>query len=211
MADAPAPDAPAEGASFVANGNEITFRATVPAPTAQPSQVEFLVSRDSGQDLNGRLSNWFTAVHGAPTGDGAYQGATNSDDAWPNKPGEYSWQAVNPECGAIATDCNGPVRHFTIGALPASAVTSPSQVETFLNKRPRHRTRHRKVKFAFSSNVDGARFQCLFATGWEKCRSPHVFRHLKVGRYKFGVRAVVNGIADPDPETWVFRVLRRRG
>jgi hypothetical protein len=208
LADPPAPESPAEGANFVANGNEITFRASVPLPTLQPSQLEFLVSRDSAQDANGRLANWFTAVHGAATGDGAYQGSTNSDDAWPNKPGDYAWQAVNPEC-TIATDCNGPVRHFTIGALPASAVTNPNQVETFLNKKPRHRTRHRKVKFSFSSNVKGAKFQCLFATGWEKCHSPHIFRHLKAGRYQFEVRAVVNGIEDPDPEAWVFRVLRR--
>jgi hypothetical protein len=30
-----------------------------------------------------------------------------------------------------------------------------------------------------------------------------------VGRYQFEVRAVVNGIVDTDPETWLFRVLRR--
>jgi hypothetical protein len=209
LADPPAPDGPADGASFVADNNQITFRATVPTPTPQPSQLEFLVSRDNGTDANGRLVNWFSAVHGAPTGDGAYQGVTNSDYAWPNKPGVYFWQAVNPEC-ALATDCNSTsVRSFTIGAIPASAVTSPNQIETFLNKKPRHRTRHRKVKFTFSSNVDGAKFQCLFATGWEKCKSPHIFRHLKAGRYEFQVRAVINGIADPDPETWLFRVLRR--
>jgi hypothetical protein len=108
----------------------------------------------------------------------------------------------------VTTDCYGAVRHFTINPLPASAVTDPSQVETFLNKKPRHRTHHRKIKFAFSSNVDGAKFQCLFAQGWEKCRSPHVFRHLRPGRFKFEVRAVVNGIKDPDPAIWFFRVLR---
>ena len=80
--------------------------------------------------------------------------------------------------------------------------------KTFLTHHPRHRTHKRKVAFAFDSNVDGAKFKCFDAGGWAKCRSPHVFRHLKPGRYKFKVKAIVNGVADPTPASFIFRILR---
>jgi hypothetical protein len=205
----PLPTSPGPDAVFVADGKPIGFGATVdPAgnPTP-PGNIEFRISSD-GATSNEALSNYFyRLVSGGPTPpDGVYSAGSNPDVL--GKPGEYFWQPVDLSA-PLPTDQFGSVQRFVISPLPASAVTSASQVDTFLNKKPRHRTRHRKVKFTFSSNVDGAKFQCLFATGWEKCRSPHVFRHLKVGRYQFEVRAVVNGIEDTDPETWLFRVLRR--
>jgi hypothetical protein len=80
--------------------------------------------------------------------------------------------------------------------------------QTFLTHHPRRRSDKRKVAFAFDSNVDGARFKCFDAGGWAKCRSPHVFRHLEPGRYKFKVKAIVNGVADPTPASFIFRILR---
>ena len=80
--------------------------------------------------------------------------------------------------------------------------------KTFLTHHPHRRTHRRKVAFAFDSNVAGARFKCFDAGGWRKCRSPHVFRHLKPGRYKFKVKAIVNGVADPTPAKFIFRILR---
>jgi hypothetical protein len=80
--------------------------------------------------------------------------------------------------------------------------------KTFLTHHPRRRTHKRRVAFAFDSNVNGAKFKCFDARGWGKCRSPHVFRHLKPGRYKFKVKAIVNGVADPTAVSFIFRILR---
>ncbi len=196
----------------MANGTPISFRASSSPtlPATAPGRLAFYVSKDNITDANGFLANFFYRIVSGPPdpGTGLYQGSSDPDVL--AKPGDYFWQPVNPDpgCGSPPPECYGPVRHFTITPLPASAVTNPNQVDTFLNKKPRHRTHRRKVKFRFSSNVDGAKFQCLFASGWEKCHSPHIFRHLKPGRYKFEVRAVVNDIEDADPETWLFRVLR---
>jgi hypothetical protein len=213
LADPPAPISPGADAVLVADGTPIVFSASPPTPptTGLPARVDFYISKDPTVDGNNSLTGSGYRLSGPPDGSGNYQGASDPDIL--GKPGTYFWQPLNPETANCSVptpaECNGPVRRFVISPLPASAVTNASQVDTFLNKKPRHRTRHRKVKFTFSSNVDGAKFQCLFATGWEKCSSPHVFRHLKVGRYQFEVRAVVNGIEDTDPETWLFRVLRR--
>jgi hypothetical protein len=206
LADPPAPTSPGNDATFVADGKPIVFSAAIdPANLTPPGNIEFHISKDSGSS-GGSLSNFFYRLVSGGNNGGVYSGASDPDVL--GKPGEYFWQPVDPSA-TIPGDTFGPIQRFVINPLPASAVTSASQVDTFLNKKPRHRTRHRKVKFSFSSNVDGAKFQCLFATGWEKCHSPHVFRHLKVGRYQFEVRAVVNGIEDADPESWIFRVLRR--
>ena len=47
----------------------------------------------------------------------------------------------------------------------------------------------------------------LYAQGWTKCTSPHVFRHLKPGRFRFQVKAILNGVEDPTPASWFFKVL----
>ncbi len=212
---APTALAPVDGAGFPAGGSQIGFSAqtAVVDPTPPPAYLEFHISKDNVTDSNGRLTNFFYNIgSGGPDANQIYQGATDPDASWPTKPRTYWWQAVDPYCTPVpATEtCVSEVRSLVITPLPAAAVTNSNQVETFLGKRPRHRTHRRKVKFSFSSNVTGATFECLFAKGWAKCRSPHVFRHLRRGRYKFEVRAVVNGIEDPDPQTWYFRVLRHR-
>lgn len=80
--------------------------------------------------------------------------------------------------------------------------------KTFLTHHPRRHSHKRKVTFAFDSNADGAKFKCFDARGWARCRSPRVFRHLRPGRYKFKVKAIVGGVADPTPATFIFRILR---
>jgi hypothetical protein len=156
------------------------------------------------------LVNRFDLVRGFPIGSGAYQGTPDADEGWPKKPGTYFWQAAEPGCPSEPADpCESPPRALNILPLPASAVNNPSQIETFLDRHPRHRTAKRKVKFKFSSNVEGATFRCLFASGWADCESPQIFRRLEPGRYKFKVRAIVNNLKDPTPVKWVYRILRR--
>jgi len=90
---------------------------------------------------------------------------------------------------------------------PATVLAKKPVPNTFITHHPKHRTHHRKVSFAFSSNVQGASFQCFYANGWAKCKSPHVFHHLSPGRYKFKVRSKVNGVEDKTPASFVFRIL----
>ncbi len=91
----------------------------------------------------------------------------------------------------------------------APAVAKKAVPDTFITRHPKHRTQKRHVAFAFSSDTPGVSFQCLYARGWDKCGSPHTFRHLTPGRYRFKVKAVVNGVADPTPATWTFRIRRQ--
>jgi len=199
---------PQEGATFTAGVGQITFRAfTTTAPA--PAELDFYVSRDPDLDANGVLANWFDDIRGLPIGGDppVYEGAPDQDAGWPNKPGTYYWQAVNAGCHP--NDCESPVRSLTVIPAPESLVSQGKvELDTFLTDHPRHRTHKRKVTFAFSSDVNGASFQCFYAQGWAKCRSPHTFRHLKPGRYRFQVRAIVNGVKDPTPASWTFRILR---
>jgi hypothetical protein len=208
-----APDqvSPDIGAVFTA-GDQITFSASVTAPF--PDQMDFYVSRDTDTRADGRLLNWIDIVPGDPTsGDpSVFTGSPSSDTLWPSKPGTYYWQAVYHDCAQApySPDCSNlsAPRSFKINPRPASTVGPGSEPKTFLDSHPRHRTHKRKVTFAFSSDVKGAHFQCFYAQGWAKCRSPHTFRHLKPGRYRFRVRAIVNRVKDPTPASWTFRVLR---
>jgi hypothetical protein len=209
---APTQDSPAEGTSFTA-GDQIVFRASMPTVGAT-SKMDFYIARDPTPDASGVFANYIDHFHsGSPVSDGttsSYSASPGSDTTWPDKPGLYYWQAVSYDCNPTPTDCfnESGTRSLTINPKPASAINSPDDLNTFLDKHPKHRTHKRKVSFSFSSNVTKARFQCLFANGWAKCKSPHVFDHLRPGRYKFKVRAKANGVKDKTPASWVFRILR---
>jgi hypothetical protein len=202
---APSQVAPADAAVFTA-GDQITFSGTVTAPL--PAQMDFYISRDTLVQGDGRLQNWIDVVRGNPTsGDpSVFAGSPNSDTVWPDKPGTYYWQAVYHDC-TQDPDCfnTSATRSFVINPKPAAGPGNGPK--TFLKRHPRHRIHKRTVKFTFYSNVKGAHFQCLFAQGWKRCKSPHVFNDLKPGRYQFQVRAVVNAVEDPTPASWFFRVL----
>lgn len=210
LADPPIQELPLDEASFTTPADQIIFQASTPVgANPSPNRVDFYVSRDS----TGIISDPINVILGGPTGTPSqYAGSPNSDVSWPDRPGTYYWRAAYEDCPTpYVQDCNfevGGARSFKINPRPASTVGPGSEPKTFLDFHPRHRTHKRRVKFAFSSDVAGANFQCLFAQGWAACKSPHIFRHLKPGRFRFQARAVVNGVEDPNPASWVFRVLR---
>ncbi|HKZ14142.1 MAG TPA: hypothetical protein VJL81_09895 [Solirubrobacterales bacterium] len=77
------------------------------------------------------------------------------------------------------------------------------------------------VTFTFSSSIAGSSFQCRLVKApvgkakkkktpvgsFSSCSSPKVLK-LGPGKYRFAVRAVANGAADPTPAERAFRVLR---
>jgi hypothetical protein len=206
----PMANSPPDGTQVVA-GSEITFVGTATA-TATPPAIYFYISKDNATDSNGRLTHAFAVVTGGtPTSTpGQFQGVADSSDFWPDVPGDYYWQ-VNQDCGSppAPVDCTAwsdPVK-LTITPRPASSVSVSNPPNTHFTRHPPHKTQKRKVVFAFTSDFAGATFQCLYAQGWSKCTSPHTFRHLKPGRFRFLVKAIVNGVEDPTPASWLFRVL----
>jgi hypothetical protein len=79
--------------------------------------------------------------------------------------------------------------------------------QTTLTAHPPHRTHGRRAFFAFRSSLAGSSFECLYSGGWRNCRSPQRFAGLLAGyRYLFKVRAVKDGVKDPTPAVWSFRV-----
>jgi hypothetical protein len=206
---------PANGASFTAPADQIPFKASVPLGDA-PS-IDFFISRgpDTDQDtglLSPRIDDIQAQASVPPSNPAIYAASPSGDVSWPDRPGTYYWQAAYYVCPTpYSQDCTYKVsttRSFKINPRPASTVGPGSEPKTFLDFHPRHRTHKRKVKFAFSSDVAGANFQCLYAQGWKACKSPHIFRHLKPGRFQFQARAVLNGVEDPSPASWTFKVLR---
>ena len=71
-----------------------------------------------------------------------------------------------------------------------------------------------KARFKFSSKTAGAGFQCSLRPKGKQprfkgCESPAKYK-LKPGRYEFEVRAVLAGVPDPSPETFRFKVVRKK-
>jgi hypothetical protein len=153
---------------------------------------------------NGRLAERLLAEP-LPIGGGVYEyQLPKRITEWP---GTYYWIAERfdglAEPDGYVTD--GEIRSFRV-RLP---VGTPAP-ETVITRHPPRRTRKRRARFAFTSNLPGSSFQCHYTEGWSRCWSPQRFRHLKPGRYRFKVRAVAEGKRDRTPATWLFRVLRKR-
>ncbi|HEY8466134.1 MAG TPA: hypothetical protein VIL04_04960, partial [Solirubrobacterales bacterium] len=68
-----------------------------------------------------------------------------------------------------------------------------------------------RKRFRFSSDVDGARFECRLDGGaFALCTSPHRVT-LKPGRHTFSVRAVqADGNFDPTPAQRAVKVVKKK-
>jgi hypothetical protein len=108
---------------------------------------------------------------------------------------------------------------------PLPPPPSPKAPETKIDKGPKPKVtvkgkKKAKVTFRFSSPDAGATFECRMAQvatkkkkppkkliSFSACKSPKSYK-LKPGSYRFEVRAVVPGAADPTPAKRSFKVVR---
>lgn len=159
--------------------------------------IEF--ARDPSLAADGTFAKPLQSVRPTPAGDNRFQYQLGAQ-----APGTYYWivERLDGLADGIVTS---DVRSFTVAEPPAGTVP-----DTLLTHHPGHRTYRRKVRFRFRSDVPGSAFQCFYTGGWTRCDSPEVFRHLKPGRYRFKVRAVLNGRPDPTPAQWLFKIVRRQ-
>jgi hypothetical protein len=82
--------------------------------------------------------------------------------------------------------------------------------QTTLRRKPAKRTRDRTPTFRFSSSGPGSRFECkLDRKRFRACASPFTTKRLSLGAHRFQVRAVGHdGVADPTPSSYRFRLVR---
>jgi hypothetical protein len=203
----PTQDLPNQGDSFPA-GSQITFQAKTPAIIDPAPNLDFYISSSPDTNSRGVLFRGVDIVDGDHVSGNPPIDPAVYTASWSSVPATYYWQAVYIDCTQDPDCFNESLKNsFTINPRPASSVSVANPPDTFLTDHPRRRVHQRKARFAFSSDVAGANFQCLYAKGWAACKSPHIFRHLEPGRFRFQTRAIVNGVEDPDPASWVFKVL----
>jgi virginiamycin B lyase len=107
-------------------------------------------------------------------------------------------------------------------AGPVAGTTPETQITKGPKKKVKTKRKRAKVKFRFKSPNAGATFECALTKVKKKkkgkpapkprfkpCKSPQGYR-VPVGKYRFEVRAVLAGVADPTPAKKVFRVVRKR-
>lgn len=84
--------------------------------------------------------------------------------------------------------------------------------QTTIRGKPPATTHDRTPTFRFRSSAGaGAEFQCkLDAGAFKACRPIFTTKALSFGKHTLKVRAVVDGIEDPTPAAYVFKVIRRR-
>lgn len=110
-----------------------------------------------------------------------------------------------------------------VAPSPPPPPPPPGEPRTEIKKGPKGKVltarKRAKVKFAFNSPDAGASFECRLvvlpkkgkkaakAPQFKACKSPKRYR-LVPGRYRFEVRAVLNGVRDQTPAKRSFRVVR---
>lgn len=102
--------------------------------------------------------------------------------------------------------------------------SSPPEVkpipETKIGKGPKPvvktKKKTAKVKFRFSATIAGSTFECSLirlkgkktkVAAFKVCKSPKTYK-LRPGKYRFKVRAVSGGVADPTPAVRKFKIVR---
>jgi hypothetical protein len=204
----PPPDqaSPANGATIRFAGRRTFSIRDVPSYSHDATRLNIEFSRSAERASDGTFAHPLLIARPASAGEGVYEHVFGRP--FTNHPGTYYWIAERFDCAAEPDpDCyvtSDEVRSFTVAEVPPG--TAPN---TVLRRHPAHRTHKRRIRFTFRSNLSGASFQCFYTGGWTSCRSPQIFRHLKPGRYRFKVRAVLDGKKDPSPVSWLFRVVRR--
>jgi hypothetical protein len=79
---------------------------------------------------------------------------------------------------------------------------------TKILKGPKAKTLDATVKFKFSSNEKGSKFECkLDRQKFKPCKSPKTYKKLKPGKHVFKVRAVKGKDVDPTPAKRKFKIL----
>jgi streptogramin lyase len=140
-------------------------------------------------------------------------------------PGNTLWVTVETKEGGGEEKPDKVVKVSGVEAPPAAPIAG-SAPETRIVKGPKKRVKTKRkrarVRFTFRSPNAGAKFECALQKlkkrkkgkpaskpRFKPCKSPKKYR-LKPGRYRFLVRAVVGGVADPTPAKRTFRVIHTR-
>jgi hypothetical protein len=201
----PSQTSPGDDATIPYGGRRMFSIQDVPSYTREGTRIYLEFSKSTELSADGTFAHRYHLARPNSVGGGAYEYRLRAP--LNNHRGTYYWMVERFDCLA-EPDCDvtdGEIRSFTVA--PPVAGRAPN---TRLTRHPPRRTRKRKVKFAFTSNMRRAYFQCFYTGGWRGCRSPEKFRGLKPGRYRFKVRAVANGKKDPTPASWLFKIARRR-
>lgn len=78
-----------------------------------------------------------------------------------------------------------------------------------ISKGPKKRTRKRRARFVFSSDVPGSTFECKAKGGWKPCSSPLQLKRLDRGRHTFSVRGLLDDVVGPKV-THKWKVKRKK-
>jgi hypothetical protein len=137
-------------------------------------------------------------------------------------------RSIAPNCPTLleaADDTNNSATDFAIAApSPRNNATAPTETacgpggggagggggpDTKIDKKPKDKTKKRKVTYRFSSSTPGATFQCSEnGKPFRSCTSPHTYR-AKKGKNEFEVRAVdAAGTVDQTPADDKFKVKK---
>jgi glucose/arabinose dehydrogenase len=119
----------------------------------------------------------------------------------------YTWQGWS-DGGARAHTilAEGQSQYTATYAGPPGEAGPPPA--TRIRRHPPRKTRSRTARFAFASDERGSSFRCKLDSGrYRVCRSPAVYRKLKLGRHVFHVYAIdASGNPDRTPASFAWKV-----
>ena len=150
----------------------------------------------------GSVANQFATTTVSPSLSCPKAFATSNDS------GAKALKATVVNSGAVCGGSGG-------GGGGSTTPPPPPAPNTKLGAHPKAKVKTRsakaKVKFTFSADLAGSRFQCRLDKGaYASCTSPKTYK-VKPGKHKFSVRAVGSGGTDSTPASFSFKVVREKG
>jgi hypothetical protein len=136
--------------------------------------------------------------------------------------------AVGTLIAATQTNVEGGTSELSFAAIPGSPEEGPdgggrgtggggnqadlTSPQTKIMRAPKRKIQGRHAQFRFSSTEPDSSFRCRLDGGrFRPCSSPVGYRHLKIGKHRFEVKAVdAAGNVDSTPVRVTFQVLAPR-
>jgi hypothetical protein len=110
-------------------------------------------------------------------------------------------------------DTNAPGDWSNVTPNPLKNSDTPPEKpcpNTTITKKPKAKTTDRTPTFKFKSSLNPATFECkLDDAKFKSCQFPLTTKKLSLGKHKFKVRAIANGVKDPTPARASFKVVNR--
>jgi hypothetical protein len=176
-------------------------------PSTSPVAAFTYSSNEPGSTFQCKLDGG--SFSGCPIGGVTYSGLAEGPHTFQVRAIDASHNIDPTPAGYSFTIALTGAAPISTGGASAPSGRAPSAAPNTTIAKQAARLHDRTPTFRFSASKSGASFQCKLDGGaFRSCRSPLTTKKLGFGSHSLQVRAVVQGVTDPTPAKFNFKIVK---